>query len=155
VKQQSEKNTIIESLIKKYKDEKGNVIPLLQDIQDAFGYIPEDAVDLISKRLEIPESKLYGVATFYAMYRHRPGGRHLIQLCTNVSCMIMGAEMLVNFLKNRYGLEEGGTTPDGRFSLMIMECIGGCDTAPSMLVNNDFYGNLTKEKIEEILEKYK
>jgi NADH-quinone oxidoreductase E subunit len=155
VNSQSEKEDLLENILGKYKDEKGNIIPLLQEVQDIFGYIPEDAVDLISKRLEIPESNIYGVATFYSMYRHKPGGKYLIQLCTNVSCMIMGAERIVDLLKNRYGLEEGGTSSDGRFSLMIMECIGGCDVAPAMLVNNDSYGNLTQEKIEEVLEKYK
>jgi len=82
-------------------------------------------------------------------------GRHVIQLCTNIACMLMGAETLVEFLKNKYGLAPGKTTGDGRFTLIIMECIGACATAPAMLVNEDFHENLTKENIVEILERYK
>jgi NADH:ubiquinone oxidoreductase subunit E len=89
------------------------------------------------------------------MYKHKPAGRNIVQLCTNVSCMILGAERLVDFLKNKYGLEPGGTTADGRFSLVIMECIGACGTAPAMLVNDDFYENLTDKYLEEILGKYR
>jgi NADH:ubiquinone oxidoreductase subunit E len=96
-----------------------------------------------------------GTASFYSMFRHKEAGRHLIQLCTNVSCMILGAERLVDYLKNKYGLEPEGTTQDKKFSLVIMECIGACGTAPAMLVDTDFYDNLTGERIEEILEKYK
>jgi NADH:ubiquinone oxidoreductase subunit E len=89
------------------------------------------------------------------MYRQKPMGRHLIQLCTNVSCMILGAERLVDFLKSTYGVEPGGVSPDGRFSLVIMECIGACGTAPAMLVNDDFHENLTEKNLQEILEKYR
>jgi NADH:ubiquinone oxidoreductase subunit E len=96
-----------------------------------------------------------GTASFYSMFRHRKAGRHVIQLCTNVSCMILGAEKLVDFLQTKYGLKPNSTTQDERFSLVIMECIGSCGTAPAMLVNTDFHDNLTEKKIEEILGKYK
>lgn len=144
-----------EKILTSYRENEGNIITILNDLEENFGYIPEEAVDWFSKKLDIPASKLYGVATFYAMYRFQPGGKHLIQLCRSVSCMLMGANSLIDFLKDKYGLEEGSTSPDGRFSLMMTECIGGCDTAPAMLIDDDFYGNLTLEKIEDILERYK
>lgn len=139
----------------RYPDNRAALLPAIYIAQREFGWLTPEAYEAVSNILSIPRATVRGVATFYAMYKHKPMGRHLIQLCTNVSCMLLGAERLVDFLKNKYGLEVGGTAPDGRFSLVIMECIGGCDVAPAMLVNNDYYGNLTQEKIEEILEGYK
>lgn len=139
----------------RYPNNRAALLPAIYIVQREFGYLSPEAYEAISTILGIPKATVRGVATFYAMYKHKPMGRHLIQLCTNVSCMLLGAERLVDFLKNKYSLEVGGTTPDGRFSLVIMECIGGCDVAPAMLLNNDYYGNLTQEKIEEILERYK
>lgn len=146
---------VLEKILTSYRENEGNIITILHDLEENFGYIPEEAMDWLSKKLDIPASKLYGVATFYAMYRFQPGGKHLIKLCRSVSCMLMGANSLIDFLKDKYGLEEGSTSPDGRFSLMMTECIGGCDTAPAMLIDDDFYGNITLEKIEDILKRYK
>lgn len=139
----------------RYPNSRAALLPAIYIAQREFGYLSPEAYEAVSSLLGIPKATVRGVATFYVMYKHRPIGRYLIQLCTNVSCMLLGAERLVDFLKNKYGLEVGGTTPDGRFSLVIMECIGGCDVAPAMLVNNDYYGSLTQERIEEILEGYK
>ena len=104
--------------------------------------------------LNVPNATVKGVSTFYSMFRHRPMGRHLIQLCTNVACMVMGAESLVDILRGQYGLEPYGTTADGRFSLVIMECIGACGTAPAMLVDTDFHDNINVHTILPVLEKY-
>ena len=139
----------------KYPDASAALLPALYIAQREFGYLGADAYEAVSDALGVPKAIARGVGTFYAMYKHKPMGRHVVQLCTNVSCMILGAEKLSDFLKNKYGLEPGGTTPDKRFSLVIMECIGACGTAPAMLVNDDFYENLTEKYIEEILEKYK
>jgi len=139
----------------KYPDARAALLPALYIAQREFGYLGADAYEAVSEALGVPKAIARGVGTFYAMYKHKPMGRHIVQLCTNVSCMILGAEKLSEFLKNKYGLEPGRTTPDGRFSLVIMECIGACGTAPAMLVNDDFYENLTEKYIGEILEKYK
>jgi NADH-quinone oxidoreductase E subunit len=139
----------------KYPDASAALLPALYIVQREFGYLGTDAYEAVSDILGVPRAITRGVGTFYAMYKHKPMGRHIVQLCTNVSCMILGAEKLADFLKNKYGLEPGGTTPDKRFSLVIMECIGACGTAPAMLVDDDFYENLTEKHIEEILEKYK
>lgn len=144
----------INSIREKFPDRKSAILPSLYIAQREFGWLSEEAVLSVARALAQPEAMVRGTASFYSMFKHRPVGRHLIQLCTNVSCMILGAEILVDFLKNKYGIEPGGTTGDNRFSLVIMECIGACGTAPAMLVNTDFYENLTEQKIEEILEKY-
>ncbi|MBI4689536.1 MAG: NADH-quinone oxidoreductase subunit NuoE [Nitrospirae bacterium] len=145
----------IEDVRAKYPTARAALLPAFHIAQREFGYLSTDAYEAVSDVLIIPNAIARGVGRFYAMYKHKPAGRNIVQLCTNVSCMILGAERLVDFLKNKYGLEPAGTTADGRFSLAIMECIGACGTAPAMLVNDDFYENLTEKYIEEILEGYK
>lgn len=139
----------------KYPNARAALLPAIYIAQREFGWLSAGAYEAVADALGVPKATVRGVATFYAMYKHKPMGRNIIQLCTNVSCMILGAERLVDFLKNKYGLEPGGTTSDSRFSLVIMECIGACGTAPAMLVNDDFYENLSEKYIAEILERYK
>jgi NADH-quinone oxidoreductase E subunit len=145
----------IDSIKAKYPTARAALLPAIYVAQREFGWVSLDAYEAVADILGVPRAIARGVGTFYAMYKNAPMGRNVVQLCTNVSCMILGAEKLVDFLKSRYGLEPGGTTPDKRFSLVIMECIGACGTAPAMLVNDDFYENLTEKYIEEVLEKYK
>ncbi len=145
----------VDEIIARYPAKRSAVMPALYIAQMEFGWLTPEAIEAVSEATGVPKATVKGVATFYAMYKHKPIGRHLIQLCTNVSCMIFGAERLVDIIKNKYGLEAGGTTADGRFSLVIMECIGACGTAPAMLVDTDFHENLTEENIVKILENYK
>lgn len=144
----------INRLRSKYKDARSCLLPSLYVVQREEGWITPDAMTAVGELLNVPKATVKGVATFYAMYRHKPMGRHLIQLCTNVACMLMGAESLVDLLKEKYGLTPNGTSPDGRFSLVIMECIGACGTAPAMLVDTDFHDSLNDKNILEILESY-
>jgi len=144
----------LEEIRAKYPNARAALLPAIYIAQKEFGWLSPEAYEIVADILGAPKATVRGVATFYAMYKHKPMGRNIVQLCTNVSCMILGAERLVDLLKNRYGLEPGGTSQDGRFSLVIMECIGACGTAPAMLVNDDFYENLTEKYIEEILSKY-
>jgi NADH-quinone oxidoreductase E subunit len=144
----------IEEIKTKYPNARAALLPALYVAQREYGWLSGDAYKAVSEALGVPGAIARGVGTFYAMYKHAPMGRNVVQLCTNVSCMILGAERLVDLLKNRYGLEPGGTTADGRFSLVIMECIGACGTAPAMLVNDDFHENLTETNIVELLERY-
>ncbi len=145
----------IQQAVKRYPDRRAALLPALYAAQAEFGYLSQEAYEAVAEILNLPKATVKGVATFYSMYKKKPMGRHLIQLCTNVACMVMGAETLLERLKDRYGLEPGGTTEDGRFSLVIMECIGACDRAPAMLVNTDFHADLNEDNIFEILEQYK
>ncbi len=147
--------TRILELAGRYPNQRAALLPALYTIQRERGWLSPEALETVSDCLGVPSATVKGVATFYAMFNTRPVGRHLIQLCTNVACMVMGAERLVDLLKERYGLVPGGTTEDGRFSLVIMECIGACGTAPAMLVDTDFHESLTAEGIVEILERYR
>lgn len=144
----------IKDLKNKYPDPQFCVLPTLYIIQREHGWISPMSLEAAGEILHIPKATLRGVSTFYSMFAHKPIGRHLIQLCTNIACMIMGGEKLLDILKSRYGIEPNTTTHDNRFSLVIMECIGACDMAPAMLVNTTLHGNLTKQNIIEILEKY-
>ncbi len=145
----------IDGIKARYPDRKSALLPSLYIAQREFGWLSDEAMVSVSKALNVPEAMVRGTASFYSMYKHKPVGRHVIQLCTNVSCMILGAEKLVDFLGSRYGVQPNGTSEDGRFSLVIMECIGACGTAPAMLVNTDFHENLSEKSLEDILEQYK
>ena len=142
------------SLRKRYPTAQSTLLPALYAAQKRFGWLSLEALEAVSKELNVPKATVRGVATFYSMYKNRPMGRHVIQLCTNVSCMIFGAERLVDLIKKRYGVEAGATSADDRFSLVIMECIGACGTAPAMLVNTDFHESLTEDNIIKILDGY-
>lgn len=152
---QSKKEDLLGDILEKYRDTKGNIIPLLQDIQDIFGYIPEDAVDLISKRLNIPESKLYGVTTFYAQFHLRPRGENIITACCGTACHVKGSERIINSIRTILGLGSGeDTTRDQKFTLEKVACIGTCSMAPVIVINKDVYGGITPDKITRTLKKY-
>jgi NADH-quinone oxidoreductase E subunit len=145
----------LECVSARYPANRAALLPALYLAQRKYGWLSVEAMDEVSRELGVPKATVRGVATFYAMYRQKPVGRNVIQLCTNVSCMILGAERLVDIIRDKYGVEPGGTSADGRFSLVIMECIGACGTAPAMLVNTDFHESLTPENIVTILEGYR
>lgn len=146
----------IEDSMAGYPDGRAALLSALHSAQYSEGWLAQESLKAISEKLNLPPAMVKGVATFYALYRHKPTGKYLIQLCTNVACMVMGAESFLDVLKREYGLEPGGTTDDGRFSLIVMECIGACGTAPAMLVNDDFHENMaTEEQLLGILKGYK
>ncbi len=145
----------INEIKSRYHDARFCLLPTLYIFQREYGWLSPEVLEAVGETLNVPKATIKGVSTFYTMFSHMPIGRHLIQLCTNVACMIMGGGRLLDILKERYGLEPEATSPDNRFSLVIMECIGSCDTAPAMLVDTDLYGNLSEENIIGILEKYK
>jgi NADH-quinone oxidoreductase E subunit len=145
----------INGIRSKYQDARSCLLPSLYVVQKENGWISPAAMEVVGDLLTVPKATVKGVATFYSMFRYEAMGRHLIQLCTNVACMIMGAERLVDIIKEKYGLEPNGTSDDGRFSLVIMECIGACGTAPAMLVDTDFYSNLNEGSLLAALENYR
>ncbi len=145
----------IGAIREKYPSRRSALLPALYIAQREFGWLSQEAMVSVAKALNLPEAAVRGTASFYSMFKNKPVGRHVIQLCTNISYMIVGAEELVDFLGTKYGVKPNSTSEDGRFSLVIMECIGACGTAPAMLVNEDFHENLTEKSIEEILKKYK
>jgi NADH-quinone oxidoreductase subunit E len=139
----------------KYTPEKDNLIYILHDIQDTHPqhYISEEAVQVVADYLKIPSNHIYGVLTFYTMYSTKPRGRNIIRLCESPPCYIKGSENILRKLKVLLGVETGETTKDGVFTLELCACLGVCGNAPVMMINDDVYGDLTEEKVEEVIEK--
>lgn len=144
----------VKNVQKRYPDAQGAVLPSLHIIQKEYGYLTAEAIRFVSQQLKVPESDVFGTATFYSLYRWASPGRHQIQICHNLSCSLLGAESLIAHLEKKLGVCEGEVTKDGRFSFIRMECIGRCDGAPAMLVDDEYHGELTPEKIDAILKKY-
>jgi len=127
----------------------------LHDIQDHHPqhYIPEEAVQVVAEYLNIPTNHIYGVLTFYTMYSTKPRGKNIIRLCESPPCYIKGSTNILRKLKMLLGVNTGETTKDGMFTLELCACLGVCGNAPVMMINEDVYGDLTEEKVEEIIDK--
>ena len=132
-----------------------NVLVRLKNAQSEFGYIPEQSITEIARVLGVPVSEVYGVATFYSFLATKPSGRNVIRVCQSMPCHLKHAEMVIGTLESMLGIRPGETTADSRFSLEFTNCIGACDLAPAILINGDRHGNLTPDKIPQILKLYK
>ncbi|MCB5266001.1 MAG: NADH-quinone oxidoreductase subunit NuoE [Candidatus Cloacimonetes bacterium] len=139
----------------KYAPNKDNLIYILHEIQDTHPqhYISTEAVNEISKYLKLPENHIYGVLTFYSMYSTTPRGKHIIRLCESPPCYIKGSINILRKLKTILGVSVGETTKDGKFTLELCACLGVCGNAPVMMINDDVYGDLSEEKVEDIIDK--
>ena len=124
----------------------------LRHIQEKEGYVSEDSMKKLSKKLGLPISRIYGAATFYAQIHTSPQGKKVIEICNSPSCYLNGSLDLIKYIQKKLGIKSGQTTKDGKFSLHICSCIGCCDKAPAMKIGKKVYGNLTKEKIDEIIK---
>ncbi|HDP54499.1 MAG TPA: NADH-quinone oxidoreductase subunit NuoE [Bacteroidetes bacterium] len=129
-----------------------SLIPILQDIQDEVGFLSEEAIVQVSKHLQMPTSKIYGLATFYNQFRFHPKGKYHIQLCHGTSCHVMGAVSLLEFIEKKLKIKSGQTSRDGSYSLEIVPCMGACAFSPIISVNGEFHGNLNQQKLEKILD---
>ncbi len=144
-------------ICKKYSPTKDNLIFILHEIQDTHPqhYISEEAVEVVAEYLNVPANHIYGVLTFYSMYSTSPRGKNIIRLCESPPCYIKGSENILRKLKTILGVNVGETTKDGVFTLELAACLGVCGNAPVMMINDDVYGDLTEEKIEEIVANVK
>ncbi|UCD84051.1 MAG: NADH-quinone oxidoreductase subunit NuoE [Deltaproteobacteria bacterium] len=144
-----------EQVLQRYPRKEAALLPTLYLAQEEFGYLSAEVVQYVAELMEIPAPRVYGVATFYTMFNKEPVGRYHIQVCSNVSCALRGVEQLVEYLKEKLKINVGETTPDKKFTLSTVECLGFCDNSPAMQINDDYYSDLTRDKIDEILEKLK
>lgn len=142
-------------IIAKYKGAPHEAIHCLQDIQSVFGYLPEEYIVEISRALNVPESELYGIITFYTQFRLTPRAKYNIDVCLGTACFINGADALVDELSLRLGIKMGESTPDGMFSLTNTRCVGCCGLAPVLTINGEVYGKVKREDIKNILENLK
>lgn len=131
-----------------------DLIPILQKIQNQYGYLPPEVLMEMSDRTGIAASHVYGVVTFYEQFHLQPRGRHTVRCCRGTACHVKGASAIIDVIKNELNVEEGGTAEDMRFTFETVACLGTCFLAPVVMIDNDYYGNLTAGKIGKIISKY-
>jgi NADH-quinone oxidoreductase E subunit len=146
--------TAANAVIDKYIDMKGALMPVLQEIQEAYGYIPEPTVHLVADRLNVYTSQIYGVLTFYAQFHLEPRGKYIVRVCMGTACHVKGAGRIGDTLKDRLGIGHAETTPDLKFTAEFVACIGACGMAPVIMVNDATYGSMTVQKMDEVVKKY-
>jgi NADH:ubiquinone oxidoreductase subunit E len=144
----------IDAVISSYKGVAGSIIAVLRECQSVVGYLPVELMDYIGSGLTLPSSEIYGVASFYALFSMQPKGRHTIRLCMGTACYVKGIKEVLSRVQNQYQLKEGGTTADRRFSLEAVRCLGACGLAPVMVVGQDTHGDVSSDKVIDILDNY-
>ena len=145
----------IEKIMAKYPVKLSAILPLLHLAQDQEGYVTPEAMEEVGKRLDVSPAYVEGVTTFYTMYFTKPVGRHVIRVCHNISCKLNKADELIQYIAGKLGVQIGETTSDKRFTLLHEECLAACSEAPMMMVNKTYHVNLTREKIDQVLDTYK
>ena len=133
----------------------GDLLVLLKEVQSKFGYLPKEAMTELAESLDMPLNDVYGVASFYSFLSTKPQGRNVIRICNSLPCYLKNSQTIIESVEREIGIKPGETTADGKFSFELTNCIGLCDRAPAMLINNDAHVDLTPEKISQILRKYK
>lgn len=147
-------NDRVELILKKYQGQSGVLIPLLQEIQRFYGYISRENMSLVAKNMKIPESEVFGVASFYSQFYLEPRGENMIRVCQGTACHVRGADKVLEAFSKTLGIEPGETTPDKRFSLERVTCLGACGLAPVAMIGEKTFGRLTPEKVGEIMKEY-
>ncbi len=130
-----------------------DIIPLLQRLQDQYGYLPREVILEVAARAGLPASRIYGVATFYAQFRLKPGGRHTIRCCRGTACHVRGGKKIIETVRRKLGVEDGETTPDMQFTFETVACLGACALSPVTVVDKRYYGKMTAARVEEILRR--
>jgi NADH-quinone oxidoreductase subunit E len=141
-------------LLDHYRGYDGGLIPVLQEAQNIYGYLPADALERIAQELSIPFSEVFGVVTFYSQFHLKPRGRNIIRVCLGTACHVLGGSKIMDALKDALGVDNGGTTDDLRYTLESVACIGACGLAPCIMVNDDTHGRLVPADMKKILEQY-
>ncbi|HYS43256.1 MAG TPA: NAD(P)H-dependent oxidoreductase subunit E [Geobacteraceae bacterium] len=145
---------IANKVIDKYLTLPGNLMPVLQGIQEEYGYVPKPTVDLVAERLNVYPSQIYGVLTFYAQFHLKPRGRYIIRVCVGTACHVQGAERIVETFFDKLHIGHAETSPDLRYTFEKVACLGACGMAPLAMVNDATYGSMTVQKVEQIIADY-
>ena len=144
----------VDQIIDKYKGEDGILIQVLQDVQTEYNWLPEEALDKVCERLEIPLSQAYSVATFYKAFSLTPRGRHLVSVCLGTACHVRGGPKILDKVENTLGIEDGETTEDLRFSLEKVNCLGCCALGPVVVIDGKYESKVNPDKLDKILKNY-
>ncbi len=145
----------INDIISKHETQQSALIPVLREVQDNFGWLSPQSMEEVAVMLDLPPTGVQNVATFYTMFFTEPAGKHIVWVCRTLSCALKGAEHIEHHLCERLNLNTGDTTEDGSITLMEAECLASCGTAPAMLVDDTLYENLTREKVDNIIDSLK
>lgn len=146
----------LQRILEEYRQNEGNLISILQSLEEAFGYIPEDAVNWFSEQLDIPPAKFFGVATFYTQFHLTPRGRNIITACCGTACHVKGAERIINSLTRELQIPSGeDTTEDKEFTVEKVNCVGACSIAPVVIINKEVHGKMTPERLVKEIKRLK
>jgi NADH:ubiquinone oxidoreductase subunit E len=146
--------TQLQTIVDRHRGQTWALIPLLQEIQEAFGYIPPESIEPIAEALNIFPSQVQGVVTFYAGFSLEPKGKYVIRVCRGTACHVKGGRSILRFMKRELELDEGETSPDYRFTLETVACLGACFLAPTMMINRAYFGRLSPPKVTSIMAEY-
>ncbi len=155
MKREKHSKATMEEIKSKYPPQKSSLIPLLQECQNRFGYLPKMVMEDIANFLNMPSSKVYGVATFYAQFRLEPLGEHTIKVCHGTACHVKGADRVNDSIESVLNIKSGETTDDGLFTFERVACLGCCSLAPVMMVDDTVYGDLDREKVKKVINRFR
>jgi NADH-quinone oxidoreductase subunit E len=144
----------LNQIMEKFQDKQQALLPCLHFIQEEEGKISEEVMNFLAENLGVPRVEIYSVVTFYSMFSLEKQNKNVIRVCASLSCYLNGTDKIINALKEILGIKIGESTPDGKFTLEEVSCLGLCDQAPAMMVNDKEYGNLTEDKVKEIIKSY-
>jgi NADH-quinone oxidoreductase subunit E len=149
-----EQLSAVDEIAGRYAGTEGSLIPILQEVQDRVGYLPTEVMQRIATRAGVPASRVYGVVTFYSQFRLEPVGRYIIKVCHGTACHVQGAGAITEAICDELGVEEGGTTEEGKFTVDSVACLGCCSLAPVIMIEERTYGRLTPEEARRIVRDY-
>jgi NADH-quinone oxidoreductase subunit E len=144
----------VNKVLETYQNDKSALIDILHDTQSEIGYLPEEALKEISAGLGVPLSRVYSVATFFKAFSLTPRGRHLINVCMGTACHVRGSDKVLEQLEKELGIKTGGNTPDLKFTLETVNCVGACALGPMVIIGDDYHGEMTPEKVSEVIKNY-
>ena len=142
-------------ILKKYGKDKSQLVSILQDIQAEYNYLPREALGKLSKKMDIPQSQVYSMATFFRAFSLTKRGKHIVNVCLGTACHVRGGELILESLERQLGVGRGQTTPDLNFTLESVNCMGCCATGPVVKIGEEYFGHMTNEKVEPMLRKYR
>lgn len=145
----------VDQIVARHKNREGALLPILREVQDAVGYLPKPALERVALGLGLSLSRVYGVATFYSLFSTKPKGEYVVRVCESAPCHVQGARAVIDALIRELGVAFGQTTPDGRFTLETVSCLGVCGVAPAIMVGNRVYGNLTPDTVVSVIQEYR
>lgn len=150
----AEQEAELKKIIEQYKDVPGGTMPVMQQAQNIYGYLPEEVQIMIAEGLNVPLEEVYGISTFYSLYNLNPKGEYKVNVCLGTACYVKGAQQILDKLELRLGCKNGSISADGKYSIDATRCVGACGLAPVVIINDDVYGRLTPDMVDDILAKY-